>query len=224
MGVVPVSPPDPARLGFVPCETPVAAQDPGYSGAALPRNDSAQLARLLERVATRDAEAFSTLYDAMAPRVFAVARRIVGNNETAEEVVSDVFLQVWRTAARYDAARGSVQTWMLLICRSRALDALRRVDSAVAHPDPYLLPEAPTDTSSSGELLLEALERGARVREAVESLQPLDRQLIALAFFRDLTHSEIARHSGLPLGTVKSRIRHALRVLREGGIEPSRGP
>lgn len=219
MGAVPLSLPDQRGRGFLPFETAGARPDSKRPAGQPtdPRAHAEHLAGLLERVVTRDVEAFSLLYDATVHRVFAAAKRIVGNHETAEEVVSDVYLQVWRDAARYDSARAQVQTWILLICRSRALDTLRRADCALVHPDPYVLVEPPSDDSSCGELLLEAVEREARVRAALERLPPLDRQLIALAFFRDYSHSEIASHSGLPLGTVKSRIRHALRVLREGG-------
>ena len=221
MGAVPLSPPEHPGGGFPPFETAGARPDPVRSPGPLPdsRAHAEHLAELLARIVLRDVEAFSLLYDATVHRVFAAAKRIVGNHETAEEVVSDVYLQVWRDAARYDSARAQVQTWILLICRSRALDSLRRADCALVHPDPYVLIEPPSDDSSCGDLLLEALERGARVRAALELLPSLDRQLIALAFFRDYSHSEIASHSGLPLGTVKSRIRHALRVLRNGSGE-----
>lgn len=221
MGVVPILPFDRPGSDVPAFETAGAPPETQRLPAELPapRADAERLARLLKRVVLRDAEAFSRLYDATAHRLFAVAKRIVGNHETAEEVVSDAYLQVWRDAARYDSARGPVHAWMLLICRSRALDSLRRADCAVVHPDPYVLIEPASDDSSCGDLLLEALQRGARVRAALELLPPLDRQLIALAFFRDYSHSEIAAHSGLPLGTVKSRIRHALRVLRERGDE-----
>ena len=173
-----------------------------------------QLLQLLGRIVTRDGAALAALYDATVERVYAAAMRIVGSRESAEEVVSDVYYQVWRHAPRYDASRGLVQTWLLLLCRSRALDALRRADRAFVHPDPLTLVEAPMDETKHGEALVEGLEQESRLRTAIALLPPLQRQLIGLAFFRDLTHAQIASHMGLPLGTVKSHIRQALLLLR----------
>jgi RNA polymerase sigma-70 factor (ECF subfamily) len=174
-----------------------------------------QLTMLIEAVARGDPPALERLYAETLGRVFGLAYRIVRRREAAEEVAVDVYLQVWRTAATFDALRGGPVTWLLTICRSRALDYLRREDPAVAHPEPEVL--APAGVAERGEDpqdLLAACEGNARLLLALGSLTALQRQLIALAFFRGLTHREIAAHARLPLGSVKTYIRRALAQLR----------
>jgi RNA polymerase sigma-70 factor (ECF subfamily) len=129
-------------------------------------------------------------------------------------VASDVYLQVWREADRYDPTRGKVLTWLMTICRTRALDHLRRADEAETHPEPEALrTEAPEQTSAQD--LLSAVQEHAALHAALAKLEPVQRQLIALAFFRGMSHQEIAAHARLPLGTVKTYIRKALTVMRE---------
>ncbi|MDQ3027054.1 MAG: sigma-70 family RNA polymerase sigma factor [Pseudomonadota bacterium] len=180
----------------------------------LARDVEAHLRACIERVVLRDATALEELYDATVHRVYSVALRILMNEEAAEEVVSDAFFQAWREAHRYDPSRGPVTTWLLIICRTRALDALRRRDPSVLHPDPETL--AANDLDDRGDLqdILEATQRRAGVHAALRRVSPIRRQLLALAFFRALTHSEIAVHLGMPLGSVKTQIRQALRELR----------
>ena len=172
-----------------------------------------QLTMLIEAVARADAQALERLYAETLGRVFGLALRIVRRREAAEEVAVDVYLQVWRTAATFDALRGGPVTWLLTICRSRALDHLRREEPAVPHPDPEVL--APVDgRGDDPQDLLAACQGNARLLRALGSLSALQRQLIALAFFRGLTHREIAAHARLPLGSVKTYIRRALAQLR----------
>ena len=161
----------------------------------------------------QDQAAFARLYDLTAARIYGLALRIVIKRDLAEEVASDAFLQVWQQAARYDAARGSPLAWMLTITRSRALDALRRRDPAEAHADPTLLR---TDTASANDPvdLLSALDQRSALHAAIAELAPNARQLLALAFFRGLSHQEIANHTGMPLGTVKTILRNALQSLQ----------
>ena len=174
----------------------------------------ARLLSCIARIVQRDQRALEELYDATVGRVHGVALRIVNNAETAEEVVSDVYFQVWRDAERYDPGRGPVQTWLLLISRSRALDALRRRDQALVHPEPHSLAESQADGHGDLQDLLEAVERGTKIQALLKALAPPQRQLLALAFFRGYTHTEIASHLGMPLGSVKSVIRQALHVMR----------
>jgi len=185
----------------------------------LPDDGESRLRGCLGRIAGGDEEALTELYDATAARVHAAALRILRADAAASEVVSDVYFQVWKSAASFDAARGSVGTWLLVICRSRALDRLRQRDPAVSHPDPHVLAgEAPGDADPQD--LVAALERGARVREGLQRLAPVHRQVVALAFFRGFTHVEIAHHLDLTLGTVKSMLRqsmHSLRMFLESG-------
>lgn len=175
---------------------------------------AADLAALLQRIAQQDDAALATFYDATAARCYAVARRFTQDAWLAEDVVADVYLQVWQQAARYDVGRGSALTWLLMLCRSRALDALRRRDQAESVAEPETLCDARTATAESPLDQLESLDRRARVHAALETLAPDARQLLALAFFRGLTHQEIAAQTGLPLGTAKTILRKAQQQLK----------
>ena len=180
------------------------------------------LRSLLARVAAGEAAALATLYDATAARVYAVALRITRDAGSAEEVVSDVYLQVWKTAARYDVARGPVIAWLLVICRSRALDNLRRRDDAELHPEPeQLRPDLDRSDSEPFDDFV-ALERSSRVHAAIALLDDKSKHLLALAFFQGLSHQEIADHTRLPLGSVKTVLRTAMQKLRATwvSIEP----
>ena len=171
-----------------------------------------------------DEAALSAFYDATINRVYGLALRITRQPESAAEVVSDVYFQVWREARRYDARRGNVAAWLMTICRSRALDLLRRADEAETHPEPESLRPETAERDTVHDLLGAVQERSA-LHGALARLTPLQRQLIALAFFRGMSHQEIAAHARLPLGSVKTYIRKALAVLREGlpGRQPAKG-
>jgi RNA polymerase sigma factor (sigma-70 family) len=184
-------------------------------GVAVKREVEVEHARLLAAIAKGDETALGALYDATVGRVFGLALRIVRQREAAEEVVEDVFLQVWQQAGRYDALRGKPLTWLLTICRSRALDYLRRDDEALAHPEPETLVAERGDERANPQDLLLALERNSQLYAILERLIPVQRQLLALAFFRGMTHQEIAEHTQLPLGTVKSHVRKALDKMRD---------
>lgn len=171
-------------------------------------------ADLVARTAGGDAGALAALYDATAGQIYAFALRIAGERAAAEEIVSDVYFQVWNQAGRYDPARGRVLAWMMMMCRSRALDTLRRRDPALSHPDPTLLcPDAASLEGDALDILL-ALERDSAVALAVSKLAARERKLLALSFYRDLSHQEIADETGLPLGTVKTVLRRAMQALR----------
>ena len=168
---------------------------------------------LLAAISRRDESAFREFYEATVGKVYHLALRITGAPETAEEVVPEVYLKVWREAHRYDALRGKVMTWLLIICRSRALDYLRRQEEAEPHPEPELLmTEQPAENGPDD--LLSLLERDRAIHRALASLLPAQRQLIALAFLKGYTHIEIARYTRSPLGTVKAHIRKALEKLK----------
>lgn len=172
------------------------------------------LAALVARIAQGDAKALAELYDATSGRIFAMARGITRNARCAEEVTEDVYWQAWRQALRFDPQRGSVVAWLLALARSRALDHLRRADPAQAHPEPEaLIADTPAEEASPPELLSTA-QAEKRLNAALQSLDAQPRQLLALAFYRGLTHEEIAAQTHLPLGTVKSHIRRALALLR----------
>ena len=171
--------------------------------------------RLLVAVANGDEQALGAFYDATVSRVYGLALRIVRWREAAEEVVEDVYMQVWQQADRFDVSRGKPLTWLLTICRSRALDFLRRDDEAMAHPEPETLVREPSDERANPQDLLLAMERNTQLYAVLENLLPIQRQLLALAFFRGMTHQEIADHAQMPLGTVKSHVRKALDKMRE---------
>jgi RNA polymerase sigma-70 factor (ECF subfamily) len=198
-----------------PSATPVGATRPP---PALPAEEAerARLVALVARMARRDEPALAEFYDRTAGKAYAMALRVAGNAALAEEVVADAFHQAWRDAARYDPARSGPVTWLLMMCRSRALDALRARDPALLHEAPEtLVPEADCGHADDPLDLLAAVERGSEVHAALGELSPAQRQMLGLAFFRGLTHQEIAAQTGLPLGTVKSQIRRALDAMRQ---------
>ena len=198
----------------------------GLAGASGEPSEAAardrQLARAIAGIAGGDERALEGLYAQTVARVYGIALRIVRVREAAEEVAEDVFVQVWRTAASYDPARGGPLAWILTIARSRALDYLRRDDRAEAHPEPELL-HRHEDLRGAGDPqdILVACENHRELARALGGLSAIQRQLIALAFFRGLTHQEIADHAGLPLGTVKTCIRRGLAAMREALATPS---
>ena len=167
----------------------------------------------LAAIANGDETALVALYDDSASKVYGLALRITGKPEAAKEVTSDVYMQIWNCAQRYDVIRSKALTWILMLCRSRALDSLRRRDHAESHPDPDLLRADEEDANNPVDLL-QTIENSGALHAALAVLLPLQRQFIALAFFKGLTHQEIAEHSGLPLGTVKSHLRRALEQLK----------
>lgn len=177
--------------------------------------DDAALATLLARIVRQEAPALERLYDATSGRVFAVVLRIVRRHELAQEVVEDTFWQVWRQAPRFDAARGRPVTWLLAMARSRAIDALRR-DERFRHEPVPEDDEGSIDESQPGphDTVVAAHQQQA-LRAALDGLEPRARQLVTLAFYRGLTHEEIAARESMPLGTVKSLIRRALLQMRQ---------
>ena len=184
--------------------------------AEVPAGDAedALLCALVARVALGDQKALAQLYDATSARVYGLARGITRNQHCAEEVTEDVYWQAWRQALRFDRRRGPVIAWLLTLARSRALDHLRRGDPAMLHPEPDTLVPDAGDAHTNPSHLLDAAQRDHKVRAALDDLDPLPRQLLSLAFYRGLTHEEIAQQTCLPLGTVKSHIRRALAALR----------
>lgn len=170
------------------------------------------LREALAGIVARRQQALAQFYDATVSRVYGVALRITSRSDAAEEVTADVYMQVWNQAERFDQGRGCVLAWLLAICRSRAIDYLRHADEAETWADP---PEPEWSVGRDPQDLLMAMESGRAVTAALEALAPVQRQLLSLAFFRGLTHEEIAAHVQLPLGTVKTHIRKALAGLRK---------
>ncbi len=169
---------------------------------------------VMTEVAERHEAALGQLYDLTVGKVFAVASMIMGSAADAEEVTCDVYAQVWQNATRYETGRGSVMAWLLTICRSRALDALRR-RRVISRTHESSADHISGGVSESPDDLLECVERGSAVHQALAQLSPVRRHLLVLAYFRDLSHEEIAATVQMPLGTVKSHIRRGLRTLRQ---------
>ncbi|WP_421700815.1 sigma-70 family RNA polymerase sigma factor [Ancylobacter sp.] len=178
--------------------------------------DGDELARLISQVATeRDRQAYARLYSYFAPRLNAFLRRSGLPPNTAEEIAQEVMLSVWRKASYFDPTRAGAATWIFTIARNLRIDHLRRLRTASAGEEEPV----EVETAPSGETLLLTAEREARVREALKTLSDEQATVLRLSFFSEKAHSEIARELGLPLGTVKSRVRLALgrlRVLLEG--------
>lgn len=177
--------------------------------------EEAQMQAWVTAIAGRDEQALAQLYEATLARVYGVALRITRNPQAAEEVSEDVYWQVWREALRFDAQRGKVIVWLLTITRSRALDYLRKADSAQLCEEPALLLIDEPAADSDPHDLLSATQNNLLLNQALQQLEPKQRQLIALAFFRGLTHEEITTFTGMALGTVKSHIRRALKQLHD---------
>jgi RNA polymerase sigma-70 factor (ECF subfamily) len=174
-----------------------------------------EAAALLSRIAHQDERALEALYDATCGHVHALAWRITQRRALAEEVVEDTYWQVWRQAARFDPLRGRPLAWLLAMTRSRAIDTLRR-DQRFRHeelPDDDIADAA--EAAPPPQDLLAATRGATQVHAALARLDARARQLVSLAFFRGLTHEEIAERESLPLGSVKSMIRRALQQLRQ---------
>jgi RNA polymerase sigma-70 factor (ECF subfamily) len=172
---------------------------------------------LLQRVAQRDPTALGLLYDQLAGVLFATALQMLADRREAEEVVQDVFLQIWAKAGQFDHAIGTPLHWTLGITRNRCIDYLRsrqrrsRLLEQLTHGTAVELPLAPSGADRAG-LSQDEL---AAVRRAVDELPADQRQAISLAFYGGLTHSEIADALHEPLGTVKARIRRGMLKLRD---------
>jgi RNA polymerase sigma-70 factor, ECF subfamily len=160
----------------------------------------------------QDRAAFGELYDYFAPRLTSYLIRLNLERGPAEELTQEVMLVLWQKAHLFDAAKSSLSTWLFRVARNRRIDLKRRDRSALLDPeDPVFQPEAP-EAADTG---MDARQRDTRIRLAMAELPDEQRELIVLAFFNGLSHSEIAERAALPLGTVKSRIRLAFARLRK---------
>lgn len=169
-------------------------------------------AALVQQVAAGDRQAFASLYDRYATRVYALAVRMLGESMAAEEVTQDAFLKLWSRSTSYDPGRGTLLPWLLTIARRTALDRIRMESRrpAIVEPDRDEEWDELPDGDSQGE---EA--RWLSLRFEVAGLPGDQRQVIELAYFQGMTHSQIAAETGLPLGTVKTRLRLGMERLRE---------
>jgi RNA polymerase sigma-70 factor (ECF subfamily) len=173
-------------------------------------------ATLVHRLLQKDVSAFEQLYDRHSRAIYSLVLGVLQQAGTAEEVVQDVFLQLWRNAAQYDSSRRPFVPWLFTLARNRALDTLRlkserqrrREDQIEELPSPVSAPEY--------EKQIDEKRRAEKVRALMGSLSPQQKKAIELAYFEGLSHTEIAAALKEPLGTVKSWIRNGLLRLKEG--------
>jgi RNA polymerase sigma-70 factor (ECF subfamily) len=182
---------------------------PGPTGAG-----PAELAGLLRRCGRGDEAAFAELYDLTAPRVFGMVLRVMRDRTQSEEVTQEVFLEIWRTASRFDADRGSAVSWLLTIAHRRSVDRVRSAEASSARDTTYHHQTHAPPHDATAEAAHSSLE-GRRVRQAMQSLTEVQREALELAYFGGYTHTEVAAMLDLPLGTAKTRIRDGLIRLRD---------
>jgi len=172
------------------------------------------LAGLLKACGRGDQAAFAQLYDATSSRVVGLAVRVVRDVAQAEEVAQEAFLEIWRTSARFDPAKGSPLGWLLTIVHRKAVDRVRSAEASTRRDTTYHQQNHPVEHDSTAEAAQASLE-ARRVRQALTSLTPVQREALELAYFGGYTHTEVATMLELPVGTAKTRIRDGLIRLRD---------
>jgi RNA polymerase sigma-70 factor, ECF subfamily len=178
-----------------------------HDGPLLPAEER----QLMEGLLAGDDAAIRTLYARFGRSIYALGLRLLGSREAAEELTQDVFVMAWRKAARFDPARGRLSTWLMTIAHNLAVDRLRR-EQGVTRPRLVLVDEVPDAPGVDEEGMI--MERDAAVR-ALSSLSDAEKRLLVRAYFRGMTAREIAETDGIPLGTVKTRLRAALIKVRK---------
>jgi RNA polymerase sigma factor (sigma-70 family) len=179
--------------------------------------DPQELKQLLAAIAGKDTAAFRALYDASSPKLFGFALRILVKKELAEEVLQESFISIWNNAAGYQAGLAAPMTWMTTIVRNKAFDLLRRAQDAVEIDADTFDKDVMDALESADPTPIEALQLSddsKALARCFARLEGLHRQAIALAFYHDLSHSEVAEHMKLPIGTVKTWVRRGLERLR----------
>ena len=169
---------------------------------------------LLERIRARDGSALETLYDETSRVLYSLAHRVLSEREDAEEVILDVYQQVWNSADRYDPTRGSVLSWLAVMTRNRAIDRVRQSNLRRTRELPIEEPIDAPSGSPAPETQSIVEQQRALLRRAMGTLAAEQREAIELAFYSGLSHSEVAEALGAPLGTVKTRIRVGMQKLR----------
>jgi RNA polymerase sigma-70 factor (ECF subfamily) len=188
------------------------------NGISQPQPEAAavhSLATLVERMRNGQERALEELYEATVGKLYALASAILRSAEDSEEIVCETYAYAWANAARFDASRANVLGWLLMLCRSRALDRLRQRRAHASALDVVAMKEADSLGSDQPYDVLSLMQRRSRVYAALSQLSPERRRLVSLAFLQGLSHQEIADATHLPLGTVKSHVRRALAQLRE---------
>jgi RNA polymerase sigma-70 factor (ECF subfamily) len=169
-----------------------------------------QDAQLLERIQRGEEQAMAVLFDRYSKIVYSVALRVLRDTAAAEDVMQEIFMQIWRSPNSFVAAKGSLGGWLSVVARNRSIDTLRRKRPSEQIEDLSLPSSSNLADEAERNLMME------RARAGIGQLPPEQRKMLEMAFFDGLTHSEIAEMTGDPLGTVKTRIRSALLTLRKG--------
>lgn len=197
---------DPARFSAGP---PDSSLDPPRSPG-----DAAAIAVLIRHASRGDEAAFSQLYDLTSARAFGLATQVVRDRAQAEEVTQEAYLQIWREASRYDETLGSALSWIMTIVHRRAVDRVRSSQAAHDRDQHYIERNQTVNHDVTAESAHASLE-AHRVRRALETLTPVQREAVEMAYLKGFTHREVAGALDLPLGTAKTRIRDGLIRLRD---------
>jgi len=169
---------------------------------------------LLRRIAEGDQQAFSRLYDDVAPRVLGLIRRLLIDHAQSEEVAQEVFLEIWQTASRFDENKGGASTWILTMAHRRAVDRIRSSQSSRDRDTKVGIRDFAPEYDHVSETVEVTIEH-ERVKEAMERLTALQRQAVSLAYYGGYSHSEVAALLKVPIGTVKTRLRDGMIRLRD---------
>ncbi len=176
--------------------------------SGLPRADAADDMRLIARIRAGEPGAMSELYDRYSSVVYGVALRVLQDAARAEDILQDIFLQLWRKPDAFDSSRGSLVAWLAVITRHRAIDRLRQRRPETDIEEVVIAGTTDLRDETERTLVIE------KVRAALSEMNADQRKALELAYFQGLTHMEIAEKTGEPLGTIKTRIRSGLRALR----------
>ena len=179
-----------------------------------PGGTAPSLPELLRRSARGDQAAFATLYDETSARIFGLVVRVVRDRAQSEEVTQEVYLQVWRTASRYDETKGSALSWLMTLAHRRSVDRVRAAEATSRQDTTYHQTGHVAEHDSTAEAVESSLD-ATRVRNAMAQLTEAQRQALELAYFGGYTHTEVATMLDLPVGTAKTRIRDGLIRLRD---------
>ncbi len=188
--------------------------EPEVSAGAARTTVARELAELLKLSGRGDEAAFAQLYDATSARAYGMAVRVVRDPSQAEEIAQEAFLEIWRTASRFDVSRGSAVSWILTIVHRKAVDRVRSAEASTRRDTNYHQGSQAVEHDSTAEAVQASME-ARRVRQAMDSLTEVQRQALELAYFKGYTHTEVATMLDLPLGTAKTRIRDGLIRLRD---------